>query len=186
MKLSNKQQRFVAEYIKDMNGTQAAIRAGYSNKTAREQAARMLSKVNIAKEIESRLAKIAAKSELTAERVVNEVAGLAFANIADFVDVKNNTVTIKDWSKLTREQLAAVQEVQVLKEMTRINGATRKTKSQIIRLKLYDKRASLELLGRRFNSFPNKVTIEDDRELDEKLDRLIEQLGASQAATEQK
>lgn len=65
-KLNPKQRRFVAEYLKDQNGTQAAIRAGYSKKTANEQAAQLLAKLSIKSAVEAKLTKVEAASELTA------------------------------------------------------------------------------------------------------------------------
>lgn len=68
--LSAKQQRLVEEYLVDCNGTQAAIRAGYSKKTANEQAARLLAKVSIQNAIAERRSKLAAKVAVTQEMVV--------------------------------------------------------------------------------------------------------------------
>lgn len=74
--ISAKQRKFVAEYLKDGNGTQAAIRAGYSEKTAAVQACDLLRKPNIQAAVQGRLAKV----ELRAEDVVRELQGIAFAN----------------------------------------------------------------------------------------------------------
>lgn len=71
--LTPKQERFRQEYIKDLNATQAAIRAGYSQKTAREQAARMLSKVSIQEHVTELVQKVADKNELSAEWVLNNL-----------------------------------------------------------------------------------------------------------------
>lgn len=70
-KLTPKQEAFCREYLIDLNGTQAAIRAGYSKKTAREMAVENLSKPPIAKKLAELQAKIAAKTELSAEYVLN-------------------------------------------------------------------------------------------------------------------
>lgn len=71
--LSPKQRKFVAEYLKDGNGTQAAIRAGYSTKTANEQAARLLAKASVKGAVEGRLEKL----ELTADYVLGGIRKIA-------------------------------------------------------------------------------------------------------------
>jgi hypothetical protein len=73
MPLNPKQQRFVAEYLKDLNATKAAIRAGYSEKTAKQIGSRLLTNVDVAAAIEAGQGKIAAKLEITAEALVRDV-----------------------------------------------------------------------------------------------------------------
>lgn len=72
-KLSPKQQAFVREYLLDLNATQAAIRAGYSPKTARAQGQRLLTNVDIAEAIAEAKAKRAKKVELTAAEVIRRL-----------------------------------------------------------------------------------------------------------------
>lgn len=78
MALNNKQLRFCQEYVVDSNATQAAIRAGYSKKTAYEIGSQNLRKVEIQKKISELQAKLSAKAEISAEKVINEFAKLAF------------------------------------------------------------------------------------------------------------
>lgn len=70
MALTNKQQRFVAEYLVDLNATQAAIRAGYSQKTAYSQGQRLLKNVEVAKAVSQHAANTSEKLDLSAERVL--------------------------------------------------------------------------------------------------------------------
>lgn len=70
MPLTDKQQRFVSEYLVDLNATQAAIRAGYSAKTANREGSRLLSKVDVADAIAAKAAEKAAALDLSAERVL--------------------------------------------------------------------------------------------------------------------
>ena len=88
-KLTPKQRRFVNEYLIDLNATQAAIRAGYSKKTAQQIGAENLSKPVIQAEIQKRQTKLQNKLEITQERVLQELASIAFANGADFAKVVN-------------------------------------------------------------------------------------------------
>ena len=69
-KLTARQSRFVDEYMKDLNATAAAKRAGYSSKTAKQQAWRLLTNVDFRAAVEAAQTKIAAKSQLTAEKVL--------------------------------------------------------------------------------------------------------------------
>ena len=87
--ISKKQEQFCREYLKDFNATQAAIRAGYSEKSARQQAADLLTKPNIFKFIESLREKYALKSEITIEDVLIELSKIAF-NTADGDLLKNS------------------------------------------------------------------------------------------------
>jgi phage terminase small subunit len=84
--LPPRQAIFVAEYLVDLNATQAAIRAGYSAKTAEVQASRLLSNVKVAASIAARRADISKKLEITVERVVLEYAKIGFADFTDYAD----------------------------------------------------------------------------------------------------
>lgn len=71
--LTPKQQRFVAEYLIDLNATQAAIRAGYSKKTAQQQSSRLLLNVVVAEAIAKGQAKVSGSLEITAEKVLRNL-----------------------------------------------------------------------------------------------------------------
>lgn len=139
-KLTPKQQRFVDEYLIDLNATQAAIRAGYSPKTAKEQGARLLSKANIQAEIQKRQRKTEAKLEISQERIIQELASIAFANGADFAEVVEvsglelQTVKFKATEKLPAEKRAAIASI--------------KSGSSGMEVKTYDKLKAMELLGK--------------------------------------
>ena len=94
--LTPKQATFVQEYLKDLNATQAAIRAGYSEKTAQEQSSRLLSKAIVQQAIQKGRDKLAAKAEVTAERVLNGL--LAEATADDGPTCK--TARVKAWELL--------------------------------------------------------------------------------------
>ena len=86
-KFTAKQQAFVDEYPLDKNATKAAIRAGYSEKTAYSQGQRLLKKVEIKAAIDRKLQQAADKVDVSIERVVARYAQIAFADI-DLTDVK--------------------------------------------------------------------------------------------------
>ncbi|WP_082017872.1 terminase small subunit [Leisingera sp. ANG-Vp] len=85
MALTAKQERFVAEYLIDLNATQAAIRAGYSAKTAHSVGHENLRKPEIAKAIQEAQAKRSEKTGITQERVLQELARIGFADIRKVV-----------------------------------------------------------------------------------------------------
>ena len=76
-RLTDKQARFVAEYLVDSNATQAAIRAGYSEKTAHSCGPRLLENAGVAEAIEAKRGKVLKKLELTAEKVLSDIYRLA-------------------------------------------------------------------------------------------------------------
>lgn len=111
--LNAKQERFVQEYLVDLNATRAAIRAGYSKKTARAIGCENLTKPNVAAAIEARQKQLAAKLEITQEDIAKELTKLAFANMGDYIRVLGNGEPAIDLSECTRDQLAALSEVSV-------------------------------------------------------------------------
>ncbi|WP_353233356.1 terminase small subunit [Diaphorobacter ruginosibacter] len=86
--LEPRQQLFVQEYLVDMNGTQAAIRAGYSVRTAHEQASRLLANGKVRLAVEEGQKKLQSKLEISAERVVKSLALIATADPRELVEVK--------------------------------------------------------------------------------------------------
>lgn len=153
-RLTPKQERFVLEYLIDLNATQAAIRSGYSKKDADVQGPRLLGNVRIAAEIEKRKAKIAAKLECTADDIAREMHKLGFANMADYMKADDGGDPYLDFSALTREQAAALQEVTV--ERYAEGGGEDAREVKRVKFKLADKRASLVDLGKLLGFFKDR------------------------------
>lgn len=142
-KLTDKQKKFVDEYLIDLNATQAAIRAGYSKKTAYRIGAELLQKTSVSEHIQKRQADRQHRTEITQDRVLKELAAIGFADIADFVSVQQHTVYINDTEKMPQEKrkaIAGIKEGQ--------NG---------IEIKLNDKVKALELIGKHLAMFTEKV-----------------------------
>ena len=152
--MTPKQQRFVAEYLLDLNATQAAIRAGYSSKTADVQGPRLLGNVGIKAEIAAGQARIAAKLEISAEKVLSELAKLGFANMEDYVSTNGNGDPFVDLSSVDRDKWAAVQEV-TIDEYTEGRGEDARDIKRI-KFKLGDKRASLVDIGKHLGMFKER------------------------------
>lgn len=84
--LNEKQQRFVEEYMIDLNATQAAIRAGYSVKNAASIGAQLLKKTQVQRAIALAKAERSRRTGITSDRVLQELARIAFVNAADLID----------------------------------------------------------------------------------------------------
>ena len=117
--LSLKQQRFVSEYLKDLNGSAAAIRAGYSQKTADVQAYALLRKPQIAKLIADAEAERLAANKITATRTLEEDRRIAFNDPRRFVTADGNLQPLTNW---TEEMAAAVATIEVVRR--NVAGAT--------------------------------------------------------------
>lgn len=163
--MNQKQTRFCEEYLIDLNATQAAIRAGYSPDTAGAIGAENLKKPQIQKAIAKAMADRSRRTGVNAERVVMELAKIAFVNAADVIA---DDATLK--SNATPEDLAAVQSVKV--KSFGEDGVERE-------IKLADKIKALELLGRHLGMFDDRLRL--DGKLDTgKLDSILEQLKGGQ------
>lgn len=138
--MTDKQARFCEEYMIDLNATQAAIRAGYSPKTANEQAARLLANVSIQNRIAQLQAEQSRRTGVSADRVVRELAKVAFVNAGDLIDAR--TASLK--SDAAPDDLAAVQSVKV--KTFEEDGLEQE-------VKLADKLKALDLLGRHLGMF---------------------------------
>ncbi len=114
--LTDKQTRFVQEYLVDVNATQAAIRAGYSKKTAQEQSSRLLSNVMVSEAIAKGMQALAEKTGVTAEKVIAELALIGFSNMLDYLDLSDPENLTIDLSKITPEQASAIAETRVERE----------------------------------------------------------------------
>jgi phage terminase small subunit len=169
--LTPRQERFVAEYLKDLNASGAARRAGYSEKNANVVGPRLLANVGVAATIQARQQQIAAKLEVSQETVIGELAKLAFANIRDFMRITPGGEPAVDLSVLTRDQAAALTEFSV---EDFVDGRGERSRDvRRVKIKLADKGANLERLGRHLGLFKIPVTDPDGRPLGSAvLDRL--------------
>jgi len=155
--LNPKQKLFVAEYLKDKNATQAAIRAGYSKKTADVQGPRLLGNVRIAAAVQDGLEKIHKKLDISAERIRAELARIAFADIAEQVAVnEDGSIRVKTFNEMPE---GASRSISGLKEKRRILGGDDGdvTLEATLELKNHDKVKALELLGKDQGMFKEKV-----------------------------
>lgn len=155
MALTPKQERFVAEYLIDLNATQAAIRAGYSAKTAKQAGSENLSKPDVAEAVQAAMKKREQRTEITQDRVLKELAKLGFANMQDYMSVTKEGEPFADLSKLTRDQAAAITEFTV-EDFTEGRGEDARDVRRV-KFKLADKRAALVDIGRHLGMFKDKI-----------------------------
>lgn len=149
-KLSAKQKRFVDEYLIDLNATQAAIRAGYSPDTANEIGSQNLVKLSIKNEIDKKMAERSRRTGVNADRVVRELAKIAFSKATDIVDT--DTATLR--SDVSDDDLATIQAVKVKISNTDSGHLEERE------IRFADKLKALELLGKHIGMFQDKSKIE--------------------------
>lgn len=147
--MTNKQKRFVEEYLIDLNATQAAIRAGYKVDNARQTATENLKKPYISEAIEKALAERSRRTGINQDRVVQELAKIAFVNITDIV---NNNCEIRP--DVDEADLAAIESVKV-KTIPTKNGETGVERE----VKISSKLKALELLGKHLGMWNDKLDV---------------------------
>lgn len=142
-KLPPKQRRFVQEYLADLNATQAAIRAGYSARTAAAQGARLLTKVKVQDALQDAQKRREKRTEITADRVLTELAKIAFSDLTDFVEFGPEGIKIKPSDQVDGAALSEVSEMVTMAATT-------------TSVKLHPKMRALELLCKHLGLTPDR------------------------------
>ena len=139
-KLSQKQKAFIREYLIDLNATSAAKRAGYSEKSAAQDSSRMLANAKMAEAVKLAISKRAAKAEVKSERVLTELASLAFSDMRHYIQWDGEKVSLLPSHLIPDGAAAAIKEV-------------RQDASGVV-IKLHDKTAALRDLARHLGVLP--------------------------------
>ena len=147
--MTERQKRFIAEYLIDLNATQAAIRAGYSVKTAGSIGDENLKKPEINSAIAKEMAKRSKRTGVNQDRVVLELAKIAFVNASDVIDA--DTATVRD--NATADDTAAIQSIKVKVFPTKDGEGVERE------IKLGDKLKALELLGKHLGMWNDKLDL---------------------------
>lgn len=155
--LTPKQERFCQEYLIDLNATQAATRAGYSKKTANEQGARLLANVSVSSHINKLKLERSRNTGITAERVLEEIAKLAFFDPRKLL---NEDGSPKQIHLLDDETAAAIAGIDVVTKGNADAGF-----ADIMKVKLADKARGLELLGKHLKLFTEKIEVDASEDL---------------------
>ena len=184
MALTAKQQRFIDEYLIDLNATQAAIRAGYSEKTAGKIGQENLIKPEIQVIIAESVAKRSKRTEITQDRVLLEIARLAFNDPRKAFDKNGAILPIHEWPD---EVAAAISAIKI--NETKVDGVVVGETKEI---KFWDKGKQIELAGRHLAMFTDKITqtikstIDIENMPDDELLKELEHLDKINAAIKSK
>ena len=155
--MTPKQRKFIDEYLIDTNATQAAIRAGYSPKTARLIAAENLSKPYIKREIEQAMAERSERTKVRADRVLRETAAVAFLDPALLFAPDGSLLPIHEMPPAARAAIAELEVSEILDEDGHMVGRLKK-------VKLADKLGALTLLARHLGMLNDKIKLQGDAE----------------------
>ena len=163
--MTEKQKIFANEYLIDLNATRA-YRVAYpsvkKDETAAAAATRMLRNVKVAAYIQERLRERQKRTEITQDRVLQELAAIAFAKATDYAEVEDGQVIIKDTVNLDEQQVKAIAGI--------------KEGKYGIEVKLNDKEKALELLGRHLGMFKDRMEVSGLEEEKKKLGDILDQL----------
>lgn len=156
MALTAKQERFVAEYLIDLNATQSAIRAGYSEKTAEQQGSRLLSNVKIAAAVSEAQAKRAIRTEVTQDMVVAELAKVGFSDLRKVLTEAGNLMDPHGWDDKTA---GAIASIEVVTRSAGTNGDGEREIEHLAKIKTWDKLGALEKLGKHLGMFSGDAPV---------------------------
>ena len=145
----DKQKRFVDEYLIDLNATQAAIRAGYSPKTANEQGSQLLAKLSIQTEISKKMAERSRRTGVNQDRVVLELAKIAFVKMTDVVGPNGE---IRE--DASGDDLSCIEAVRYKRSDTDTGSSVERE------VKLSSKLKALELLGKHLGMWSDKLDVD--------------------------
>jgi phage terminase small subunit len=133
------QRLFIEAYLIHKNATKAAIAAGFSERSANNQGTRLMANDAIRAEIEARLASTFDRYAITSDRIIRELAKIAFANIGDFIAVQDGGSAIVDFGTATREQMASLKSIEI--DERTIDGAVPGVRK--VKIAMSDKRQAL-------------------------------------------
>lgn len=172
MSLTPKQERFVEEYIRDLNATRAAIRAGYSPNSANQAASHLLTNAKVKAAIDAAKNARAEATRIDAEFVLRRLAVEVEADLADLYDRSTGDLKpVADWPQIWRQGLVAGVEVEVVDRGDGIIAHVKK-------IRLSDRLRRLELIGKhvRVNAFQEQVQLKGLDSLADRLERAQQRL----------
>ena len=150
--LNAQQRRFIEEYLVDLNATQAAIRAGYSKKTARSQGQRFLTREDVQEELQAAMAERSRRVEIDQDRVLKEEATIAFSDLRQLF-LEDGTMVAP--SELPEEVARAVAGFEIIETFDKDGNKTVKYK-----YRLWDKGRSLERIGKHLGMYVERKEID--------------------------
>lgn len=187
MALTAKQEQFCREYLIDLNATQAALRAGYSEKTSYSIGQENLKKPEIQDFIQKLMDDRSKRTEITADMVLKEYAKLGFSSITDYLKVEETEVVI-DFVGEGKNKKPVTQKVQQVKifETDYVDPEKMQAVAEIkqtrdgIALKLHDKKGALDSIARHLGMFNDSLKVQADVSVETKPD--LSKLSAKELA----
>lgn len=175
-KLTPKQERFVAEYLIDLNATQAAIRCGYSQKTANREGSRLLSNADIQAAIDLAKQERTERVQIDADYVLRRLYEMAEADRADLYDDNGNLLPTKEWPEVWRKGMVTGIEIDALFEGY---GDDRIQIGHVKKVRTETPLAILQTLGKhiKVNAFQDQVKVTGLDTLAERLARAAKRNG---------
>jgi phage terminase small subunit len=151
MALTAKQERFVAEYLIDLNATQAAMRAGYSSKAAKDIGCENLSKAAVQAAITVKAEAALVKIDASAERVLQAIAQIAFGDIRGLFNAAHELLLPRDWDEATAASVEGIDIVTIRKG----EGAV----EHVAKIKRVDRLKALDMLARHLALYHDKIEV---------------------------
>lgn len=162
-KLTDLQKKFIKEYLIDLNITAAALRAGYSEKTAYSIGQETFNKPHIQAAIQKEMNKRARRTEITADKVLEEYAKLGFSDVTDYLQVVTERVLVGH-DKETGEPISDISQFVLMKDTKDIPpeklaaiSEVKQHKDGSISFKLHDKRGALDSIAKHLGMFTERI-----------------------------
>ncbi len=149
--LTPKQERFVEEYLVDLNATRAAIRAGYSQRNADKIGPELLGKTRIAAAIVAKRERVSLKAEVSAAEVLRELAVIAFSDVGEVMDFSGVALRLKAANEIPERARRALSSVKVKRYLEGHGDDVREV--EVTEFKFWPKTQALELLGKHLALF---------------------------------
>ncbi len=159
-KLSSRQALFVVEYLVDLNSTQACIRAGYAPKHADVTGPRLLGMVGIQTAIQAALAKRSERTEITADRVLRELAVIGFSDPGDILDFTGPVPRLKPSNEITERARRSIASIKVKRSVEGFGDDA--SPVEVIEFRFWDKPSTLVQLGKHTGVLLDKLKVEGD------------------------
>jgi phage terminase small subunit len=158
-RLSEKEKTFISEYLVDLNGSQAAIRAGYSRKSVAKMAYLILKRPRVIEAIAQAQAERLAVIDMRAEDVLTELSAVARGNVLDYMRIGPSGEPVVDFSGLDRTHAAALSEITV--EDFADSRTASKRDGRRVKFRMHDKVAALDKLAKHFGLLRERVSHEN-------------------------
>ena len=167
MALTAKQQRFIVEYLIDLNAAQAAIRAGYAVKGAKDQAYQLMQRPEVVAAIKEAIEARNQRTQVDADYVLNRLTEIDQMDLLDILDDDMSIKPLSKWPKVWRQSLSGFD----IAEMFEGVGKERDLVGLMKKIKWPDKVKNLELLGKHVNvnAFREQVAVDVTLSLSQRM-----------------